>query len=174
MTKGATVIVSLALVWGAGCGTNSAIGNLHTGGAGGNDGVGGGRRGSGWERSASAARGLAVYQGIGGSGTGRSTGNRRFGYGRCRLQGDHEGPVPAKATPVGTAKSLAFAAPVDYPTGAAPLRWRPADLNGDGKLDLVLLDSAVGARVMLNNGDGTFGSPADKTLGSPPVCAGAG
>jgi len=48
-----------------------------------------------------------------------------------------------------------------------------ADLNGDGKLDVVLqwspvLLSASGFRVLLNNGDGTFASPTQLTVPWPP------
>jgi hypothetical protein len=42
------------------------------------------------------------------------------------------------------------------------------DLNGDGKIDLALLDGTAGVRVMINNGDGTFGGPVDHALGSFP------
>lgn len=42
-----------------------------------------------------------------------------------------------------------------------------ADLNRDGKLDLVV--AGVGLQVLLGNGDGTFGSPANVYAKAGPV-----
>jgi hypothetical protein len=176
MTKGATVIVSLALVWGAGCGTNSAIGNLHTGGAGGNDGIGGSGGGLGGHDgvggSGIGGSGIGGDFGVGGSGVGGSgTGGKGTGG---AFMGHYPGECPGSVTPVGTAKSLTFAVPVDYPTGAGAFAVATGDLNGDGKLDLVLLDHTAGARLMFNNGDGTFTSPSDKSVGSSPIAVALG
>ena len=166
MMKGATAIVSLALVWGAGCGTHSGIGSLNTGGAGGNDGVGGQIDGAGGQFGIGGS-------GVGGSGAGGSGAGGDLGIGGSGIGGAGTGgqrvSCPGQVTPVGTAKSLAFSAAVDYPTGGGAFAVAIGDLSEDGKPDLVLLDNAAGARVMLNNGDGTFGGPADKSLGSTPI-----
>jgi FG-GAP-like repeat len=54
-----------------------------------------------------------------------------------------------------------------FPTGIGPSEAVLADLNGDGKLDIVV--SHVGpdtVSVLLNNGDGTFQAPRDFTVGA--------
>ena len=50
-----------------------------------------------------------------------------------------------------------FQAGATYPYGM--FRARLADLNRDGRLDLVVPDSSSGTVVMLGNGDGTFSTP---------------
>src|SRR5213075_1561991 len=52
---------------------------------------------------------------------------------------------------------------VDYPTDDA-LNVVIPDLNGDGRQDLAL-SSSQGVRVMLGNGDGTFGPPSTSAAG---------
>ena len=47
-----------------------------------------------------------------------------------------------------------FAAPMIYPTDDLPSGLNMADLNGDGKLDLIATANKVD--VFLGNGDGTF------------------
>ena len=52
-----------------------------------------------------------------------------------------------------------FQAHVDYPTGQAPTSVTIGDFNGDGKLDLAVInqdDNTVS--ILLGNGDGTFES----------------
>jgi FG-GAP-like repeat/Abnormal spindle-like microcephaly-assoc'd, ASPM-SPD-2-Hydin len=50
-----------------------------------------------------------------------------------------------------------FRAHVDYAVGSGPLGLVAADLNGDGKIDLVVAGNyTLGASVLLGNGDGTF------------------
>jgi hypothetical protein len=162
MTKGATVIVSLALVWGAGCGTKSAIGNLGTGGAG-NAGIGG------------SDGGLAGHEGIGGSGSGGDvgilggSGAGGSGTGGKGTGGNFSCPDrDAGPPPLGVAKAFALQPPMDYPTGGGAFGVATGDLNGDGKLDLVLLDRTVGLRFLYNNGNGTFAGPIDNPTNTSP------
>src|SRR5262249_28737585 len=49
-----------------------------------------------------------------------------------------------------------FLAPVSYAVGAAPQAVVTADLNGDGKLDLITANGYQSISVLLGNGDGTF------------------
>ncbi|MHB1956471.1 MAG: FG-GAP-like repeat-containing protein, partial [Sulfobacillus sp.] len=52
-----------------------------------------------------------------------------------------------------------FANPVEYATGGGPIAVAIDDVNGDGKLDLIVLNSGLppnNIKVLLGNGDGTF------------------
>ncbi|MGA2231223.1 MAG: VCBS repeat-containing protein, partial [Tepidisphaeraceae bacterium] len=51
---------------------------------------------------------------------------------------------------------VSFAAAVNYPVGGAPDAVQRADLNGDGKLDLISANINGTVSVLLGNGDGTF------------------
>ena len=55
----------------------------------------------------------------------------------------------------------------NYPAGASPVSVAMADLNGDGKADLAVA-SGTGVSVLLNNGNGTFGTPASYGSGTNP------
>jgi hypothetical protein len=56
----------------------------------------------------------------------------------------------------------------DFPTATRPFSVATADLNGDGKLDLVLAgDLSNSVSVLLGNGDGTFQSHVDYPVPSP-------
>lgn len=54
-----------------------------------------------------------------------------------------------------------FAAPKPLYVGSAPVAGVPADINGDGKMDLFITRNWSGGElsVVLGNGDGTFGAP---------------
>jgi hypothetical protein len=57
--------------------------------------------------------------------------------------------------------------------GAHPTEIVRADFNGDGKLDLAVLDSGSNnIVVLLGNGNGTFGAPSNVVLASPPTSLG--
>ena len=65
-----------------------------------------------------------------------------------------------------------FAPKVDYRAVSAPTGVALTDLNGDGRLDLVVAagdDEAITAR--LNGGNGTFGARWDYSVGSPTSIA---
>jgi hypothetical protein len=61
-----------------------------------------------------------------------------------------------------------FKAARSFPTGKTPQGVATADLNGDGKLDL-LVGTASGVAVMLGNGNGTFGAEVDYNGGGTGV-----
>jgi hypothetical protein len=65
-----------------------------------------------------------------------------------------------------------FKAPVGYTTGVNPLGLIAADFNGDGNLDLAVLDSCGTScgfvSVLLGKGDGTFQAKTDYAVGQLP------
>jgi hypothetical protein len=61
-----------------------------------------------------------------------------------------------------------FQPPIAYPTGIAASRVALADLNGDGRPDLVASDSQIGVAVLLNNGSGRFGAATTYSLTGVP------
>jgi len=61
----------------------------------------------------------------------------------------------------------------NYPAGASPEAAAIADLNGDGNADLAVA-SGTGVSVLLNNGNGTFGTPASYGSGTNPFSIAAG
>lgn len=52
-----------------------------------------------------------------------------------------------------------------FRTGGGPLHVAVADVNEDGKLDIVTADFQAGVSVLLGNGDGTFREPAEFEAG---------
>ncbi len=184
MIKCVLKIVGLGVaVLGVGCGTHSGIGNVGTGGNG--SGGTGGTAGEIFIGTGGTAG--EIFVGTGGTageifvGTGGTAGEIFVGTGGIGAAGaPGTGGIPdfcagaAGAPATQPAKTLAFRAPVDYATGAGAIAVAAGDLNGDGKIDLALLDKTAGVRVMINNGDGTFGGPVDHALGSSPVAIALG
>jgi len=75
----------------------------------------------------------------------------------------------ALAYPAG-AQGLAFVSGA-YTVGGAPACVVVADINGDGKLDLICANSASNTLTLLtNSGSGVFGSNATLTVGKGPFC----
>lgn len=66
-----------------------------------------------------------------------------------------------------------FSAPVSYSTGSYPQSFTASDLDGDGDLDLAVVNNVSSANgtmsVLRNAGNGTFGPPVDYAVGQVPV-----
>jgi hypothetical protein len=59
---------------------------------------------------------------------------------------------------------------VDYPTGSSPVALAYADFNGDGKIDLAVVNqNANTVSILLGNGNGTFQTHVDYPVGNYPV-----
>jgi hypothetical protein len=62
-----------------------------------------------------------------------------------------------------------------YDIGGEPTSLTAADLNGDGKLDLVATNAAgSNVSVLLGNGNGTFQTPVSYAVGASPISVRAG
>jgi hypothetical protein len=68
-----------------------------------------------------------------------------------------------------------FLAPVNYPAGVSPVAVVAADVNGDGKLDLVTANAGGNSvTVQLGNGDGTFQATQAYGTGAGPASVAVG
>ncbi len=63
---------------------------------------------------------------------------------------------------------MSFATKLDYATGSNPTSVTSADVNGDGKPDLIVVNVNSGVSVLLNKGNGTFADKVDYATGSYP------
>ncbi|WP_156949880.1 FG-GAP-like repeat-containing protein [Simplicispira psychrophila] len=65
--------------------------------------------------------------------------------------------------------NLSFAAKANYATDAGPRSITSADVNGDGKADLIVVNGVSDTvSVLINNGTGTFAAKTDYATGSVP------
>jgi hypothetical protein len=76
-------------------------------------------------------------------------------------------PSPRNKLPEGSMDGglLPFMPAVDYSTGGSALSIAVADLNGDGKPDIIVANEEGTVGVLLGNGDGTFQAPATYSSG---------
>jgi len=61
-----------------------------------------------------------------------------------------------------------FQSPVSYPLNTNAASGATADFNGDGKLDIAVVDNIGLVSILLGNGDGTFQARTDYSVGSLP------
>jgi len=61
-----------------------------------------------------------------------------------------------------------FQAPTSYPLNTNGASASVADFNGDGKLDVAVVDNSGFVSILLGNGDGTFQARTDYPVGSYP------
>ncbi len=68
-----------------------------------------------------------------------------------------------------------FSEPVRWTTGAAPSDVHAADLNGDGRIDLAVINQgAATLTVLIGRGDGTFNRLADVPTAASPIALALG
>src|SRR5690349_20511851 len=70
----------------------------------------------------------------------------------------------ASASPFGSNVELSFGPPANYDAGGRVQALATADLNRDSVPDLIV-GTATGITVILNNGNGTFGAPTSYQVG---------
>ena len=70
---------------------------------------------------------------------------------------------------------LSFSAAVDYPVGLNPQAVVAADFNGDGRLDLAVVNfSSSNVSVLLGNANGTFQPAVNSATGASPLSVAVG
>src|SRR5260370_2881762 len=69
-----------------------------------------------------------------------------------------------------SAWSVGFLIAPTSPAGTAPVAIAKADFDGDGKLDVVVANSAAGTvSILLGTGNGTFSAPQPITVRNNPL-----
>jgi hypothetical protein len=75
----------------------------------------------------------------------------------------------------GSAGTINFLGPTNYPVGTAPVAVAVGDWNGDGKQDLAVVNSGSSSvSILQGNGDGTFQPAKSYSVGTNPVFLAAG
>ena len=73
------------------------------------------------------------------------------------------------AAPGATAQ-VQFSGPTDYPVGTAPGTVAVGDFNGDGKLDIAVINTGSGdVSILVGNGDGTFQPAVNSSASGSPA-----
>jgi VCBS repeat-containing protein len=86
------------------------------------------------------------------------------------VQGEQQTIVATYQVLDSFAATVSFAPIVDYATGTDPRSVTSADVNGNGKLDLIVANTVSNTvSVLKNNGDGTFATKVDYATGSLPL-----
>jgi VCBS repeat protein/centrosomal CEP192-like protein/HYDIN/CFA65/VesB family protein len=113
-------------------------------------------------------------------------GFRQFGLAVGDFNGDHKLDLVTTSTnmddeSIGEVNLLlgngdgTFQAPAVYAAGAMPDSVVAADVNGDGKLDLVVADSTSNAVwILLGKGNGTFATAVNYSVGTQPLWVAVG
>ena len=78
------------------------------------------------------------------------------------------GGMPSVVSVLHNAGRGAFDAPVSYEVGVGAWWGLLADLNGDGSLDVAVVNATVDASVFYNNGTGAFLTPIRFGVGGEP------
>lgn len=77
--------------------------------------------------------------------------------------------LPGKVLPASSAPIVDFLPYQSFPTGAAPIDVKIADLNGDGHPDLAVANDGTNTvSVLSGDGTGSFGPKTDYTIGGGP------
>jgi hypothetical protein len=82
--------------------------------------------------------------------------------------GTHGSPANSVSVLLGNGNGT-FHSAVNFAAGSYPVSVAVADVNGDGRPDLVVANETTTVSVLLGNGNGTFQSPVSYTVGLSPT-----